>query len=231
MAVNLFGNIDGRSYNPPSIDLFEMARKQNNQLVCNNELSFSKENMPVKIEISQEGLRALHGSKLNGSINIVDVTNEIKFISEHQPIESFSNRFAKIVSNDYLQLKGSGTSATEEKGNLLLNSFRNICDEIVLGYKEGNRIRYIEDVTSGDGFVKISKSEELSILLEEFSLFIENRFGNRHQEEAKKLAEATNDIWNKKQKLGVGTNEYYEPIQIPAGFVERLLNEARKYIN
>ena len=139
MAVNLFGNIDGRSYNPPSIDLFEMARKQNNQLVCNNELSFSKENMPVKIEISQEGLRALHGSKLNGSINIVDVTNEIKFISEHQPIESFSNRFAKIVSNDYLQLKGSGTSATEEKGNLLLDSFRNICDEIVLGYKEGNR--------------------------------------------------------------------------------------------
>ena len=230
MAVNLFGNINGRSYNPPTVDLFEMARKQKNPLVSTNEFSFAKASIPVKVEISEEGLRALHGSNLNGSMNIDDVTNEIKYISEHQPIERFTNRFSQVVPNDYLQLKGSGTSVVEEKRNSLLSSFKNICDEIVSGYAEGNRIRYIEDDTSEDGFVKISKSEELSILLEEFSIFVENRFGEQHQEEAKKLAEATNDIRNTKQKLGVGTNEYYELIQIPSGFVESLLNEARQYM-
>lgn len=230
MAVNLFGNINGRSYNPPTVDLFEMTCKQKNPLVGTNELGFAKASMPVKVEISEEGLRALHGSNLNGSMNVADVTNEIKYISEHQPIESFTNRFSQAVPNDYLQLKGSGTSVVEEKRNSLLSSFRNICDEIVSGYAEGNRIRYIVDDTSEDGFVEISKSEELSILLEEFSIFVENRFGKQHQEEAKKLAEVTNDIQNTKQKLGVGTNEYYEPIQIPSGFVESLLNEARQYI-
>lgn len=230
MAINLFGNINGKNYNPPTVDLFEMARKQNNSLVGTNELGFAKASMPVKVEISQEGLRALHGSKLNGSMNIDDITNEIKYISEHQPIESFMNRFSQIVPNDYLQLKGSGTSIAEEKGNSLLSSFRNICDEIVSGYAEGNRIRYIEDDISEDGFVKISKSEELSILLEEFSLLVENRFGKQHQEEAKKLAEATNDIQNTKQRLGIGTNEYYEPIQIPEGFVKKLIEDARQYI-
>lgn len=230
MTVNLFGNINGRSYNPQTIDLFEMVNNQNNPLIVTNEVGITKESMPVKIEISQEGLRALHGSKLNGSMNVDDVTNEINYISEHQPIESFTNRFSQVVPNDYLQLEGSGTSVVEEKGNSLLSSFRNICDEIVSGYAEGNRIRYIEDDKSDDGFIKISKSEELSILLEEFSLFVEKRFGNQNQEEAKKLAEATNDIQNTKQKLGVGTNEYYEPIQIPEGFVENLIEEARQYI-
>lgn len=231
MAVNLFGNINGRSYNPPTVDLFEMSREQNNQRISINETRVDKECMQVKVDISQEGLRALHGSKLKGSMNIDDVTNEIKYISEHQPIESFTNRFSQVMANDYLQLKGSGTSVAEEKGNSLLSSFRNICDKIVSGYAEGNRIRYIEDDTSEDGFVKISKSEELSILLEEFSLFVENRFGKQYQEEAKKLADATNDIQNTKQKLGIGTNEYYEPIQMPSGFVERLLNEARQYMD
>lgn len=231
MAVNLFGNINGRSYNPVTVDLFEMARKEKDSLVGINKLEGVRADTSVKFEISQEGLRALHGSKLNGSMNIDDVTNEIKYISEHQPIESFTSRFSQAMPNVYLQLKGSGTSAAEENGNSLLSSFRNICDEIVSGYEEGNRIRYIEDDTSEDGFIKISKSEELSILLEEFSLFVENRFGKQHQEEAQKLADATNDIQNTKQKLGIGTNEYYEPMQIPTGFIENLLKNAKQYID
>lgn len=231
MAVNLFGNINGMSYNPPNVDLFEMARKQNNQLVSINETSLAKDCTPVKVDISQEGLRALHGSKLKGSMNIDELTNDIKYISEHQPIESFTNRFAQAMPDDYLQLKGSGTSIIEEKGNSLLSSFRNICDEIVSGYAEGNRVRYIADDTSEDGYAKISKEQELSILLEEFSAFVENRFGKQHQETAIKLAEAANDIQNAKHGLGVEANEYYEPIQIPAGFVEKLLQEAKQYMD
>lgn len=230
MAVNLFGNINGRSYNPPTVDLFEMAHKQNSQFINISENKFGKESMPIKVEISQEGLRALHGSKLKGSMDIDEVTNEIKYLFEHQPIESFTNRFSQITPNEYLQLKGSGTSIAEEKRDALMSSFRNICDEIVSGYEKGNRIRYMEDDTAEEGFVKISIAEELSILLEEFSLFVENRFGKQHQEDAKKLAEATNDIQKTKQRLGVGTNQFYEPMQIPTGFVEKMIADAKSYI-
>ena len=33
MEVNLFGNINGSSYNIPTIDLLELARKKNEQLI------------------------------------------------------------------------------------------------------------------------------------------------------------------------------------------------------
>ena len=184
----------------------------------------------VKLDISEEGLWALHGSKLEGSYNLNEVLDERKFMIEHQPIESFTNRFSRIKPNDYLQLKGSGTSIAEQKGKTLMDNFRDICDEIVSGYAQGNRIRYMEDTTSEDGFVKITKEEELSILLDEFSAFVKNRFGKQHQEDAIRVAEQTNDIQKIRQELGVGTKEYYEPLQIPVGFAEKLVEDARQYI-
>ncbi|MBP3602559.1 MAG: hypothetical protein J6J79_00245, partial [Lachnospiraceae bacterium] len=69
MAVYLYGNVNG-TYQKPNIDLFEMAKKQNNQPVsfCDTEAG---RNVPaIKVNISEEGLRALHGSKMNGSVDI-----------------------------------------------------------------------------------------------------------------------------------------------------------------
>ena len=69
MAINLYGNVSG-TYQKPNIDLFEMARKQNNQPVkfCDTEAG---KNLPaIKVNISEEGLRALHGSKMKGSVDI-----------------------------------------------------------------------------------------------------------------------------------------------------------------
>lgn len=69
MAVHLYGNVNG-TYQKPNIDLFEMAKKQNNQPIrfCDTEAG---RNVPaIKVNISEEGLRALHGSKMNGSVDI-----------------------------------------------------------------------------------------------------------------------------------------------------------------
>lgn len=41
--------------------------------------------------ISEEGLRALHGSKMKGSVDIQRQMEEMRYISEHQPVESFTN--------------------------------------------------------------------------------------------------------------------------------------------
>ena len=69
MPVNLFGNING-TYQPPQINVFELAKQQNNKPVRFNETELGKNNPVVKVNISKEGLMALHGSKLPGSIDI-----------------------------------------------------------------------------------------------------------------------------------------------------------------
>ena len=81
MAINLYGNVSG-TYQKPNIDLFEMARKQNNQPVkfCDTEAG---KNLPaIKVNISEEGLRALHGSKMKGSVDIQKQMEEMQYISE-----------------------------------------------------------------------------------------------------------------------------------------------------
>ena len=49
----------------------------------------------VKVNISAEGLRALHGTKLPGSIDIKAEQERMRYASEHQPVESFRSRLAR----------------------------------------------------------------------------------------------------------------------------------------
>ncbi len=232
MAVHLFGNVNG-SYQKANIDLFEMAKKQNNQPVKYSDTEAGK-NMPViKVNISKEGLLALHGSKLNGSADIQKSIENIQYISEHQPVESFTTRLARVMPHSYVQVAGSSNddTAISQKSDLLLGEFRKICDEITSGYDEGNRIRFIEDSTTEDGYRRLSREDELAILLSEFKEFVEARFGEKHQEEAEKAAKAINHIQKAKQELGYGDISYYEPEYIPEGFVNNLLMEANKYLD
>ena len=232
MAINLYGNVSG-TYQKPNIDLFEMARKQNNQPVkfCDTEAG---KNLPaIKVNISEEGLRALHGSKMKGSVDIQKQMEEMQYISEHQPVESFTNRLSRVMQNSYVQFSESNSDekmTIQKKADVLLGEFKSICDEINSGYDGGTRVRFIEDSTSTDGFRKLSKDDELSILLSEFSNFVEGRFGKTHQEESEKVAKIVNDLQKVKQEMGRGDIRYYEPEYIPSDFVEELLKAASDYI-
>lgn len=233
MAVRLYGNVNG-TYQKPNIDLFEMAKQQNNQPVrfCDTEAG---KNIPaIKVNISEEGLRALHGSKLKGSVDIQKQTEELKYISEHQPVESFTNRLSRAMQDSYVQFIEDNFNENltiEKKGEILLKEFREICDEITSGYEEGNRVRFIADDSTEDGYRKLSKDDELSILLSEFNAFVESRFGKEHQERSIKEANALNDMQKIKQELGYGDIKYYEPEYIPDGFVENLIKVAKQYVN
>ena len=232
MAVYLYGNVNG-TYQKPNIDLFEIARQQNNQPVrfCDTEAG---KNIPaIKVKISEEGLRALHGSKMKGSVDIQKQTEELKYISEHQPVESFTNRLSRVMQNSFVQFIEDNSDeklTIENKGEILLEEFRGICDEITSGYDGGNRVRFIEDSTTEDGYRKLSKEDEVSILLNEFSDFVEFRFGKEHQERSIKEANALNDMQKIKQQLGYGDVKYYEPEYIPDGFVESLIKNANQYV-
>ena len=233
MAINLYGNVSG-TYQKPNIDLFEMARKQNNQPVkfCDTEAG---KNLPaIKVNISEEGLRALHGSKMKGSVDIQKQMEEMRYISEHQPVESFTNRLSRVMQDSFVQFTEDNSDeklTIQKKGEILLEEFRGICDEITSGYEEGNRVRFIEDSTTEDGYRKLSKEDELSILLSEFSAFVEFRFGKEHQEQSVKVTNAINDFQKIKQELGYGDIKYYEPEYIPDGFVENLLKAANQYVD
>jgi len=210
-----------------------MAKKQNNQTVkfCDTEAG---KNVPaLKVNISEEGLRALHASKMKGSVDIQKQMEEMRYISEHQPVESFSNRLSRVMQNSYEQFIEDNSDENliiEKKAEILLEEFRGICDEITFGYDEGNRVRFIEDSTTEDGYRKLSKDDELSILLREFSDFVEGRFGKEHQEQSMKVAKVVNDFQKVKQELGYGDIHYYEPECIPDNFVEDLLKAANQYV-
>ena len=233
MAVHLYGNVNG-TYQKPNIDLFEMAKKQNNQPIrfCDTEAG---RNVPaIKVNISEEGLRALHGSKMNGSVDIQKQMEEMRYISEHQPVESFTNRLSRVMQNSYVQFSESNSDeklTIQKKGEILLEEFRGICDEIISEYKDGNRVRFIEDSTTEDGYRRLSKDDELSILLSEFGEFVEGRFGKEHQEQSIKVAKAVNELQKVKQELGYGDIQHYEPEYIPDNFVEDLLKAASQYVN
>lgn len=185
MAVNLYGNINGKGYHAPTINLFAQAKTQNHQTTTFKDTEYG-ENMPeVKVSISEDGLRALHGSKLAGSMDIADIQKRKEFMLNHQPIQSFSNYFSQAMPSNYE--KGENGEyvyvkrSAEEKAERILNAYKSLYDEIVSGYDEGTRIRFVEDETAEDGYRQISKEEELSILQNEFQNFVERRLGTESE--------------------------------------------------
>ena len=190
MAVYLYGNVNG-TYQRPDINLFEMAKRENVKPIRFCDTDKGKEIQVLKVNISEEGLRALHGSQLKGSVDVKKAEEELKYISEHQPVESFTNRLSRALQNSYLQSSnGTGKEISiQEKAEVLQKEFENISDEIVAGHDDGSRVRFIADETSEDGYRKLGKEDELSILLDEFQDFLEKRLCKQNQEESISVAE------------------------------------------
>lgn len=235
MAVNMYGNISGFSYRPAEINLFEIAKQQENKQpvrFCDTEAG---KNMPgIKVNISEEGLRALHGSKLPGSVNIKEQQEQLKYYSEHQPIDSFENQLSRKMYEGIAKIEGNNPNKTitiSDKENALMTGFKEIADEIFAGYEAGNRVRFVQDIESEDGYRKLSKEDELSLLKQEFDKFVENRFGEEHQKQAEEVAKTINSFQQVKLQMGITDIREYTPEKIPKGFVEKLQNNSSQYIS
>lgn len=210
MGIALYGNINGYTYRPPQINLLDSAKSQNSNPAT---VANAYADMPtVEVNISEEGLKALHGSKLPGSADPFETAAQIAYMSEHQPIESYESKFSQIIPSSYeMNERGEPVyvhHTNEEKVAALSEGFKALVDEINKGYDEGTRVRYVEDATSADGFRKLTREEELDILKQEFDDFVDSRFGKERAAEDAKIKESLDALQELKKSLGRETKEY-----------------------
>ena len=210
MGIALYGNINGYTYRPPQLNLLDSAKSQNSNPTT---VSSAYPDMPaVEVNISDEGLKALHGSKLPGSADPFETAERIAYMSEHQPIESYESKFSQMIPSSYeMNERGEAVyvhHTNEEKIAALSEGFKSLVDEINKGYDEGTRVRYVEDPTSEDGFRKLTREEELDILQQEFDDFVDSRFGKERAVEDAKIKESLDALQELKKSLGRETKEY-----------------------
>ena len=210
MGIALYGNINGYTYRPSQINLLDSAKSQNSNSTT---VANAYPDMPaVEVNISEEGLKALHGSKLPGSSDPFETAAQIAYMSEHQPIESYESKFSQMIPSSY-EMNERGESVyvhhtNEEKVAALNEGFKSLVDEINKGYDEGTRVRYVEDPASADGFRKLTREEELDILKQEFDDFVDSRFGKERAAEDAKIKESLDALQELKKSLGRETKEY-----------------------
>lgn len=184
MSLNLYGNINGAHYRAPEINLFEKAKENKMEQIRFSD-TIGVDKPEIKVNISGEGLRALHGSKLNGSQDWEKTSKEIEFMTYHQPLENYMNMFPRMLPSNYEKASNGEYTFVQrneqEKADALVKGFESLYDEIKTGYAEGTRVRFVEDDTSDDGFRRISMNEEVGILKDEFEKFLHGRFGEEHQ--------------------------------------------------
>lgn len=101
MNVQLFGNIDNKTYQAPRINLMQKVQEKGATPLTFKETIKGLNDANVSVSISDEGLKALHGSKLQGAIDPMETAKQIEYMSNHQPVESFSNRFAQMLPSNY----------------------------------------------------------------------------------------------------------------------------------
>ncbi|MCQ2499211.1 MAG: hypothetical protein MJ133_09535 [Lachnospiraceae bacterium] len=210
MGIALYGNINGYTYRPPQLNLMDSAKSQNSNPTT---VSSAYPDMPaVEVNISEEELKALHGSKLPGSADPFETAAKIAYMSEHQPIESYESKFSQMIPSSYeMNERGEAVyvhHTNEEKIAALSEGFKSLVDEINKGYDEGTRVRFVEDPTSEDGFRKLTREEELDILQQEFDDFVDSRFGKERAAEDAKIKESLDALQELKKSLGRETKEY-----------------------
>ena len=164
-----------------------------------------KDNNAVKISISQEGIEN-YRKKLHESGGQAAGKNVIE--KKHALIKQAKNAiFANQYENELAQKAGElkeqresgGTYSLSNKVEDYVKAYGNLYDEIVQGYKNGTRERYVEDENSETGFRKMTMEEELSGLDKAFQKRADTE--TELAENAKKAAAAFKDTAEKLAKI------------------------------
>ncbi len=166
MAINVSGStnqIDSGN------DLFQNIKVNHSHEKDTNTLQPENDNT-IKLSISQEGIESCRKKFQESGIQ----TNDGKVIEKkHAFIKQATNSiFANHYENELAkkanalkeQRENNNTYSISNKVEDYVKAYGNLYDEIVQGYKNGTRERYIEDENSETGFRKMTMEEELNSL-------------------------------------------------------------------
>ena len=125
----------------------------------------------VKVSISQEGIESyrkqLHESGFNGGGKVIVKADKDSIIRQAKQATNalLANNYGNELAKETEKLKGQRTGGSSYSlSNRVEDSVRaygNLYDEIVQGYQNGTRERYVEDKSSETGYRKMTMEEEL----------------------------------------------------------------------
>ena len=125
----------------------------------------------VKVSISQEGIESYRKQTREKGISgrVVAKGNKESVIRQAKQAASAlsANAYGGELAGEMEKLKGQRAGSAYGIADELEDSVRayaNLYDEIVQGYRDGTRERYVEDENSETGFRKMTMEEELSRL-------------------------------------------------------------------
>lgn len=118
----------------------------------------------VKVTISREGLESLqNGGKAKTYEGVVKQKESIM-----QASKSIGAGYGYRLGEEAGKLKGQRESGAayslSDRAADYVRAYGNLYDEIVQGYKDGTKERYVEDATSETGFRRMTMEEELADL-------------------------------------------------------------------
>ena len=123
----------------------------------------------VKVSISQEGIESYRKQtrEKGTSGRVIAKGNKASVIRQAKQAASAltTNAYGGELAGELEKLKGQRTGSAYGIADQMEDSVRaygNLYDEIVRGYQNGTRERYVEDENSETGFRKMTMEEELS---------------------------------------------------------------------
>ncbi len=172
MSVNnIEGNVNQAS---AGNNWFQNMKSENSKKEEKNTLP-PKEDNAIKISISQEGLQSCQKklyesgvNETNGKVivkeNKSNIIKQVRQATNALAANNYDNVLAKEAQKLKAQRENSSTYTLSNKAEDYVRAYGNLYDEIVQGYKNGTRERYVEDKTSETGYRKMTMEEELSRL-------------------------------------------------------------------
>ena len=164
-----------------------------------------KDDKAVQLSISQEGIENYRKKIQENGIQPTDknIMEKKHTLIEQAKNAIFDNQYENELAKKTGELKGqhenNGTYSLSNKMEDYVKAYGDIYDEIVQGYKNGTRERYVADENSATGFRKMTMEEELNGLDKAFQKKADTE--NELAENAKKAAAAFKDTAEKLAKI------------------------------
>jgi len=197
----------------------------------NSPVGFQKnaqaEDIGVTVDISKEGRELLKNETIkNMSCSYEDVLQQRKYLGN---VVLDGGRFQSKLND----LENSGVCTEQDWVDCCVDTYKTLYDEIVSGYANGTREKYVSDENSKDGLRKLTMSEELQMLNNEYDSqcdyleFFFERYKWEHKSVLKLASlmdKITKDHSRSRYQAMVNSYENFKSKEIPGGVRNAMMN-------